>query len=59
MGTVNRRIDDVFPNGNGETSTFAKELYRQAVLDEMSLTLEQGVYLSGANTASEHRAPKS
>ena len=59
MGTVNRRVDDLFPNGNGETSAFAKELFRQAVLDEMSLTLDQGVYVSGANTASEHRAPKS
>ena len=57
MCTVNRRVDDLFPNGNGETSVFAKELFRQAVLDEMSLTL--GVYVSGANTASEHRAPKS
>ena len=59
MGTVNRRIDEVFPNGNGETSAFAKKLFRQAVLNEMSLTLDQGVYVSGANTASEHRAPKS
>ena len=58
-GTVNRRVDDLFPNGIGEMSVFAKELFRQAVLDEMSLTLGQGVYLSGANTASEHRAPKS
>ena len=59
MGTVNRRVDDLFPNGIGETSVFAKELFRQAMLDEMSLTLDQGVYAPGANTASEHRAPKS
>ena len=55
---LGRRVDDLFPNGIGETSPFAKALFRQAVLDEMSLTLGQSVYVSGANTASEHHAPK-
>ena len=51
VATVNRRIDEVFPNGNGETSAFAREMFRQAVLDEMSLTHDPGVYVSDTNTA--------
>ena len=43
VSTVSRRIDDLFPNGVGQTAAFAKKLFRQAVIDEMGFRLDQAV----------------
>ena len=43
VSTVSRRIDNLFPNGVGQTAAFAKKLFRQAVIDEMGFRLDQDV----------------